>query len=75
MSNKARRKTTMTKLLREGLREAETLSAVERATGLKRQALAKFMRGEQSLRLDLADKLADYFGIESRQRKRRMRAK
>ena len=65
----------MTKLLRQALREAETLSAVERATGLKRQALAKFMRGEQSLRLDLADKLAAHFGIESRQRKRRMRTK
>lgn len=53
----------MTDLLREALNEAESLRAVERATGLKRQALAKFMRGEQSLRLDLADKLAEHFGI------------
>ncbi len=54
----------MTELLRSGLAEAESLREVERATGLKRQSLAKFMRGEQSLRLDLADKLAAHFGIE-----------
>ena len=54
----------MTELLREGLAEAESLRAVERATGLKRQSLAKFLRGEQSLRLDMADKLAAHFGIE-----------
>ena len=57
----------MTALLRAALAEAESLSAVQRATGLKRQALAKFLRGEQSLRLDLADKLAEHFGIECRQ--------
>ena len=60
----------MTALLRECLAEAESLSAVERATGLKRQALAKFVRGEQSLRLDLADRLAAHFGIECGQTKR-----
>ncbi|MGD8451997.1 MAG: helix-turn-helix domain-containing protein [Phycisphaerae bacterium] len=54
---------TMTKLLREALAEAESLIAVQRATGVKRQSLAKFVRGEQSLRLDMADKLAVYFGI------------
>lgn len=59
----------MTELLRRCLEEAESLSAVERATGLKRQALAKFMRGEQSLRLDLADKLAAHFGVESKETK------
>lgn len=59
----------MTELLRECLAECESLSAVERATGLKRQALAKFMRGEQSLRLDLTDKLAAYFGIESKRKR------
>ena len=51
----------MTEQLRAALAEAESLRAVERATGLKRQSLAKFMRGEQSLRLDLADRLAEYF--------------
>ena len=60
----------MSELLRAGLAEAESLRAVERATGLKRQSLAKFMRGEQSLRLDLADKLAEYFGIEAKRKRR-----
>lgn len=55
----------MTELLRAALREAPSLNRVEQDTGLKRQALSKFVRGEQSLRLDLADKLAAYFGIES----------
>ena len=59
---------TMTELLRAALRGAESLRQVERDTGLKRQALAKFVRGEQSLRLDLADKLAAYFGIECRRK-------
>ncbi len=59
---------TMTELLRTALAEAESLRAVERATGLKRQSLAKFRRGETSLRLDLADKLAEHFGIEARRK-------
>jgi transcriptional regulator with XRE-family HTH domain len=58
----------MTDLLRDGLHKAESLRSVEKATGLKRQALARFMRGEQSLRLDLADKLAAHFGIECKRK-------
>jgi transcriptional regulator with XRE-family HTH domain len=58
----------MTTLLRRALRNSTTLSEVERATGVKRQSLAKFMRGEQSLRLDLADRLAEYFGFEVRKK-------
>lgn len=54
---------TMTELLREALTEADSLLSVDRATGVKRQSMAKFLRGEQSLRLDMADKLADYFGL------------
>lgn len=61
----------MSEALRHALDAGPSLSEVERQTGLKRQALAKFMRGEQSLRLDLADRLAEYFGIEVKQRRRR----
>jgi hypothetical protein len=68
---KQKKSQTMTELLRKALADAESLSEVERRTGLKRQALAKFMRGEQSLRLDLADVLAEHFGIEVRPPKRR----
>lgn len=58
-------KSTMTELLRDALDKAESLRAVERATGVKRQSMMKFLRGEQSLRLDLADKLAAHFEIVS----------
>lgn len=37
--------------------------AIERATGVKRASIMRFMRGETSLRLDVADKLAAYFGL------------
>ena len=37
---------------------------LEQATGVKRQSLMKFMAGEQSMRLDIADKLAAHFGLE-----------
>lgn len=60
----------MTDLLREALAKAESLRAVERATGVKRQSMMKFVRGEQSLRLDKADSLAEYFGIECRRHSR-----
>jgi len=55
----------MTDLLRQAIAESPSFRAIETATGVKRQSLMKFVRGEQSLRLDLADKLAVYFGIES----------
>ena len=60
----------MTQLLREALAEAESLRAVERATGVKRQSMMKFLRREQSLRLDKADVLAAYFGIEVKRKGR-----
>jgi len=55
---------TMTELLRAALFEAPSLNAIEKATGVRRQTLASFMRGEQvSIHLASADTLADYFGI------------
>ena len=56
---------SMTDLLRMALNAVPSLNAVEKATGVKRQSIALFMRGEQpSLRSEAADKLAAYFGIE-----------
>ncbi len=43
-----------------------SFKALGRETGVVRQSLMKFMRGERSLRLDLADRLAVYFGLEVR---------
>jgi len=36
---------------------------LERRSGVKRQSIMKFVAGEQSLRLDLADKLMRVLGI------------
>jgi plasmid maintenance system antidote protein VapI len=40
--------------------------AIERATGVQRASIMRFLRGEQSLRLDMADRLATFFGLELR---------
>jgi len=60
----------MTVLLRESLAEAvragQSVRSIARETGLKHPAILKFLRGEQSLRLDKADALAQYLGIECR---------
>lgn len=54
----------MSTLLRESIAKSESLLAIERATGVKRASLRKFLRGEQSLRLDKADDLIAYFGVK-----------
>lgn len=56
----------MTELLRECLENAPSIRAVAGATGLKHPSLIRFARGDQSLRLDLADRLAAYFELEIR---------
>ena len=61
---------TMTELLRAALRESESMNQVAKDTGLIRQSLSRFMRGEQSLVLDKAERLAEYFGIECKRKGR-----
>ena len=62
------KQTTMTDVLRAALNEAidggSSFREIERETGIVRQSLMPFARGEQSLRLDKADLLAVYFGLE-----------
>lgn len=59
-----KRPMTMTDALKQAIAESGMpLIAIERATGVKRASVMRFMRGETSLRLDIADKLAAYFGI------------
>ena len=60
---------TMTQLLCEAIDEAPSFRGIETATGIKRQTLMKFVREEQSIRLESADTLAEYFGIECRRKK------
>ena len=58
----------MTDVLRAALNDAvnngSSFREIERETGIVRQSLMPFARGEQSLLLSKADKLATYFGLE-----------
>lgn len=56
---------TMTDVLKAAI-EASGMAhiAIERQTGVKRACIMRFLRNETSLRLDIADKLATYFGLE-----------
>jgi len=55
----------MTEVLRAAIRQSG-LSAyrISKDTGLVVTSIIRFVNGETSLRLDKADKLADYFGLE-----------
>jgi hypothetical protein len=39
---------------------------LERETGVTRASIRRFVNGERTLRLDMADRLAAYFGLELR---------
>ena len=63
------RKTTWTVLASDLIRQSIAESGLsfielERRTSVKRQCLMKFARREQSLRLDMAEKLFDCLGLE-----------
>jgi len=61
---------TMTDALRAAIIESELpYKTLERETGVKRQSLMKFAEERQSLRLESADKLAEFFGFEVVKRK------
>ena len=64
---------SLTQLLQESLADAESLRAVARETGLDVAQLSRFKSGQRTLRLDIAERLAEYFGIESRRINRRRR--
>lgn len=60
----------MTTRLRDAINESPlSFQALESKTGVLRQTLMLFARGESSLRLDKADLLAEYFGLELTERK------
>lgn len=64
----AKRIETISETIRRAIIDSgEPHLAIEKATGVKRQSIAKFIRGDQSLRLDMADRLAEYLRIECRQ--------
>jgi hypothetical protein len=55
---------TMTDVLRRAIRDSGLpLLTISREAGIQRASLIRFTRGSQSLRLDVADRLAAYFGL------------
>jgi plasmid maintenance system antidote protein VapI len=64
-------KTNMSETLKRAITESGLARiAIERATGVKRASIMRFLRGETSLRLDMADRLADFFGLELRPKRK-----
>jgi plasmid maintenance system antidote protein VapI len=59
-----KRSAPITDLLRQTIIASKIpLLTLEQETGVQRASIMRFVRGEQSLRLDIADKLAAYFGL------------
>jgi hypothetical protein len=57
----------ITALLQETIiQSAVPYKTLERETGVKRSSIQRFIDGRQSIRLDMADRLAAYFGFELR---------
>ena len=56
---------TMSNALKKAIAESGlTLYRIYKDTGVQKTSLIRFMRGEQSIRLDKADALAEYLGLE-----------
>jgi len=60
----------MTDPLRQAIVDSKLpLLTLANETGIARASLIRFVRGQTSLRLDIADKLAVYFNLELVKRK------
>ena len=54
----------MTATLRQAIADSGLpMLTIANETGIQRASLIRFARGDQSLRLDVADQLAEYFGF------------
>ena len=63
--SKSKKKPTMTDVLKTAIEESSlTRYEISKATGILQTSLSRFVRGETSLRLDKADVLAEYLGLE-----------
>jgi plasmid maintenance system antidote protein VapI len=70
--SKSNRPAPITDLLRRTIAESGVpYLTLEQETGLTRASIMRFVRGSQSLRLDMADRLAAYFGLELRPARRK----
>ncbi len=62
---------SITETLRQAIAESGmALQALANATGVERASLSRFVARERSLRLDMADKIAAYFGLALRKKGR-----
>ena len=63
-------KSPISDLLRKTIADSGVpLLVLERETGVQRGSIMRFVRGDQFLRLDMADRLAVYFSLELTERK------
>lgn len=59
------KRTPITDLLRQTIHDSGIpFLTLEQQTGVLRQSLMKFARGESTIHLDAADKLAEFFNLE-----------
>ena len=65
MATRSKKPKTLTDTLRQAIADSGLAFAeLERQTGVIRQSLMKFARGESTIHLEAADKLAEFFGLE-----------
>ena len=58
-------KSPISDLLRRTIAESGlSYNALQRETGVTRASIMRFVRGDHSIRLDMADRLAAFFGLE-----------
>ncbi len=63
--SKSKKKPTMTDVLKNAIEKSGVSRyRIAQDTGILETSLSRFMRGETSLRLDKADVLAEYLGLE-----------
>jgi plasmid maintenance system antidote protein VapI len=68
--NTSQSKTPISDLLRRTIAESGiSYNALQKETGITRASIMRFVRGNQSLRLDMADRLAAFFNLELTGRK------
>ena len=62
-------KAPVSDLLRRTIAESGvSYNSLQKETGVTRASIMRFVRGDQSLRLDMADRLAAYFDLELQKR-------
>ena len=67
--NASQSKAPISDLLRQTIAESGvSYNALQNLTGVTRASIMRFVRGDQSLRLDVADRLAAYFDLELRKK-------